>query len=183
MRCSCRSLTSDGLAGSVCESDAIVLPELAVWGYLFVLSKPIELFDTFFVVLRKSPLTVLHWYHHCSVVVYAFYTFSTPVAVLLWFGIMNYSVHAIMYSYYACKALGWRVSSKIALLITTLQLAQMFWGIFLNVLAFVQLKRGVKCVYYENVFYFSMAMYGSYALLFMWYFYQRYCRKQNKMEN
>ena len=158
----------------------MLVPEFALWFFLFTLSKLVELVDTLFIVLRKTPLTFLHWYHHCTVFVYCFYFFSSSAAILLWFGTMNYFVHSIMYSYYACKALGWRVPSKIALLITTLQLVQMFWGIFLNVLAFVQLKRGVKCVYSEKVFYFSMAMYSSYALLFIWFFYQRYCRKQKK---
>ena len=31
------------------------------WVALFILSKPFELIDTFFIVMRKKPLILLHW--------------------------------------------------------------------------------------------------------------------------
>ena len=32
------------------------------WVQLFIFSKPLELFDTYFIVVRKRPLIFLHWY-------------------------------------------------------------------------------------------------------------------------
>lgn len=36
-----------------------------LWVVLFILSKPFELFDTVFIVLRKKPLRLLHWVSYC----------------------------------------------------------------------------------------------------------------------
>lgn len=36
----------------------------------FALSKPIELLDTLFLILRKRPVIFLHWYHHVTVLLY-----------------------------------------------------------------------------------------------------------------
>ena len=44
-------------------------------------------------------------YHHVTVALYAFYSWSEYTANGRWFMIVNYSVHSLMYSYYACKAL------------------------------------------------------------------------------
>jgi hypothetical protein len=33
----------------------------------FTVSKVFELWDTFFIVVRKRPLILLHWYHHVTV--------------------------------------------------------------------------------------------------------------------
>ena len=43
-------------------SGAVIL-----WMSFFTVSKIFELGDTFFVVVRKRPLILLHWYHHVTV--------------------------------------------------------------------------------------------------------------------
>ncbi|RHY06234.1 hypothetical protein DYB25_001996, partial [Aphanomyces astaci] len=35
-----------------------------------------ELFDTFFVVIRKKPLRFLHWYHHITVLLFCWHAYS-----------------------------------------------------------------------------------------------------------
>ena len=77
----------------------------ALWTWLFVLSKLPELVDTVFIVLRKQKLIFLHWYHHITVLIYCWYSFSQYTAPARWFVVMNFIVHSIMYTYYAFKAL------------------------------------------------------------------------------
>ena len=64
-----------------------------------------ELVDTVFIVLRKQKLIFLHWYHHITVLIYCWYSFSQYTAPARWFVVMNFVVHSIMYTYYAFRAL------------------------------------------------------------------------------
>ena len=155
------------------------MPIAGLWGYVFAFSKLIELGDTAFIVLRKTPLSFLHWYHHTSVFIFSWYLVAAPPAFLPWFGSMNYCIHSIMYTYYALRANGRKVPSKVALVITILQLTQMIMGVSVTVSSYVSKLRGNKCLITDNVFYFSMAMYGSYALLFLNFLCRRYCLKSN----
>ncbi len=51
-----------------------------------------ELFDTFFIVARKSKLIFLHWYHHVTVLLYCWHSFATRSSAGLFFVAMNYGV-------------------------------------------------------------------------------------------
>ena len=175
----------EGIHYSACHADTLVDPHQAVWGFVFVLSKVLEFGDTIFIVLRKSPLMFLHWYHHVTVCVYSWYGLghsSNPVGA--WFGSMNYTVHSFMYSYYALRAARVRVSSYVAQGITLMQISQMFMGLYINVMNYVQFKQlgGEVCECNENVFKIGLIIYGSYALLFLKYFYDRYCSKKVKQQ-
>ena len=44
-------------------------------------------------------------YHHVTVLVYSWYSFTEYASSSRWFVFMNYAVHSTMYSYYACRAL------------------------------------------------------------------------------
>ena len=147
---------------------------------MFTLSKVIELGDTLFVVLRKSPLTFLHWYHHITVLMYCFYSLKNGYEIGFWFGGINFLVHTIMYSYYALKAMGYRLPSAVAQLITVLQIVQMIIGTILNVLS-LQIKSGVfDCDVPYGSAYSGLAMYTTYMVLFLNFFYQRYIRRKPK---
>ena len=56
--------------------------------------------------------------------------------------VMNYSVHAIMYSYYTIKALKYPVPKPFAMVITTLQLLQMVGGCIINSMAYNYKQHG-----------------------------------------
>uniref|UniRef100_A0A182NIX0 Elongation of very long chain fatty acids protein n=1 Tax=Anopheles dirus TaxID=7168 RepID=A0A182NIX0_9DIPT len=146
------------------------------WTWLFVLSKLPELGDTVFIVLRKQPLIFLHWYHHITVLMYSWFSYTEYTASARWFIVMNYCVHSVMYSYYALRALNFKPPRSIAMLITTLQLTQMVVGCAINIWAhgFLQTAGKNSCNISEMNIKLSIAMYFSYFVLFARFFYKTY---------
>ena len=176
------NLYRNGTNYTVCFSDAFFIPRIALWCYVFGLSKLLELGDTAFIVLRKSPLPFLHWYHHITVLIYTLYSLGDPNAAGHIFSGMNYTVHSFMYSYYAVRSAGFRVPQWLAQCITLMQLSQMFIGVYVTSLAFYNMKSGriPGCYLQEHMFYVAAGMYFSYALLFLNFFYQKYFRPKAK---
>lgn len=60
-----------------------------MWCLFFTLSKPAELFDTFFIVAHKKKLMLLHWYHHVTVLLCTWYTFITHCPPGLFYSTIN----------------------------------------------------------------------------------------------
>ncbi|KAK5645733.1 hypothetical protein RI129_004197 [Pyrocoelia pectoralis] len=177
-------LTNHGLYHSVCVSSFVVQDGVAgFWTWIFVLSKVPELGDTIFIVLRKRPLIFLHWYHHTTVLLYSWFSYSQTSASLRWFLVMNYHVHAIMYSYYALRAMGYSPPRRFAMLITSLQLLQMVVGCAVNVWVQQLLNDHRECnVTYVDIK-LSLAMYFSYLVLFARFFHKTYlCGAQRKKQ-
>ena len=172
-----------GIPYTACKSEVLWNPHICIWGFCYVLSKILELGDTFFIVLRKSRLIFLHWYHHVTIVVISWYSFGKGISGQLhWFGSVNYFVHSIMYSYYALAAGGVHFPATVALLITILQLLQMFIGISIDISLYTYHNHYDNCDYNAGVFWFALLMYLSYAILFGHYFYNRYIRKKSKKQ-
>lgn len=159
-----------------CNEDGITSQHVRLWLFLFVLSKVAELGDTLFVVLRKSPLHFLHWYHHITVLIYCWYSYPNLHEFGVWFAGVNYIIHTIMYSYYAFRSMGLWVPSSIAQLITVLQIFQMFLGTFLSILS-LRKSDEFDCEVQYGIAYFGLGIYFTYMLLFVRYFYHRYIRK------
>ena len=172
------SIKKGGISYSVCFWPISVPSPFQLWVFLFVLSKVVELGDTAFIILRKTPLTFLHWYHHVTVILYCWNSLPTRSALGHWFASMNCFVHSIMYSYYLFKSSGYKVPSKIAPCITTLQLVQFALGLCFNILAFWVKSSGEECMLTNDTFYYGMLLYGSYGLLFLNFFYHRYVKKR-----
>ena len=149
---------------------------------LFVFSKIPELFDTAFIVLRKQRLILLHWYHHLTVLWFAFYCCSFRPASSCIFSAMNFSVHFIMYSYYAvkCKKLLPNLPKFIPKTITTLQILQMVIGTFLQFYILANRKNGC----YTTIGHIASGflMYFSYLILFCKFFVDSYVRNKNKQK-
>ena len=169
-----------GLLRSICWMDVIDVPHLSIWAFVFSLSKAVELFDTFFIVMRKSQLIFLHWYHHMTVLIFAWYFYAYPGALGQWMTPINYGVHSLMYSYYALRAAGVRVPLCGSQMVTILQLTQMFIGLLYNVYGAYVLSIGGKCMLPWGTFVFAMAIYGTYAVLFIHFYVQRYIWKKPK---
>ena len=138
-----------------------------LWVQLFIYSKIPELLDTFFIIARKKPLMFLHWYHHVTVLLFCWHSYATESSTGLFFVVMNYSVHAVMYGYYYLMAINAKPKWFNPIIITTCQIAQMIVGTVLCVMSFYVLAMGdVNCaVKSENVI-AGILMYGSYLYLF-----------------
>ena len=65
--------------------------------------------DTLFIVLRKQELILLHWYHHATVLIYCWHSYKGLQSTGRWFSTMNYLVHSLMYTYYACRAMRFKI--------------------------------------------------------------------------
>ena len=169
-------LAKHGFNHTTCKTEAFSSPHTSLWIFLFCLSKVLELGDTIFIVMHKSHLNFLHWYHHLTVLFFAYYGYGRPIesASEHYFSTINFTVHSIMYTYYALRASGVRIHSRIALLITVLQISQMFVCLAVTLTAYSNIKSGANCQFDWHVFYFSITMYGSYAGLFIHYFLRRY---------
>ncbi len=66
----------------------------------------VEFGDTVFIVLRKRPVIILHWYHHTTVLVFCWHSYRELTSMARWFVAVNYAVHSCMYTYYAVRAAG-----------------------------------------------------------------------------
>ncbi|KAL3928999.1 MAG: hypothetical protein SGPRY_002150 [Prymnesium sp.] len=109
----------------------------ALWAALFTWSKLLELVDTLLLIAKKRPVTTLHWFHHASVIGFAWsaWVYETPCA--LWYGAMNFSVHAVMYTYFCLTGVPSIRQSvlRVAPVITSLQIAQFVMGTVVNCFA------------------------------------------------
>lgn len=144
---------------------------------MFIISKAPELVDTVFVVLRKQKLIFLHWYHHATVLIFTWYCYADESSTGRWYSNMNYLVHAIMYSYYALRALGVRIPRQLAMSITISQIAQMIMGTFVTFYAYYAKVSGQSCDISYSRLYAGIAIYTSYFLLFAQFFISSYLRK------
>lgn len=183
----------DGLLSTLCVPSVpnTVAVQLAknrygLWSWCFVLSKIIELGDTYFIILKKQRLIFLHWYHHITVLLYTWYAYNEFTAVNQWFLWINYAVHSIMYSYYSIRASGiYKPPIWINMFITALQIVQMIIGLALNIFVYVNISDPTwKCDSNTakglHLCYVAFAMYFSYFLLFVHFFLNTYIFKGNK---
>lgn len=98
-------------------------------GYLFFLTKLIELLDTVFFVLRKKhqQITFLHVFHHSVVPFFCWIGIKlAPGGPNGFFPLVNSFIHVIMYSYYALTTFGPRVQPYLwwKKYLTTIQMIQ-----------------------------------------------------------
>lgn len=171
-------LRNYGIYHSICVPSFIEQDKVSgFWTWMFVLSKLPELGDTVFIVLRKKPLIFLHWYHHITVLLYTWYSFTEYTSSARWFVVMNYCVHSVMYSYYALVSMGKYPPKMLAMTITVLQLTQMIVGCAINVWAhnyMATTATPTSCHISQINIKLSMAMYFSYFVLFAQFFYKAY---------
>ncbi|CAD5214859.1 unnamed protein product [Bursaphelenchus xylophilus] len=154
-----------------------------LWTWWFCLSKIAELGDTIFLVLRKRPLMFLHWYHHVATLNYGMWSYNERTAFNTWIVWLNFSVHAIMYSYYFLAACKIRCPAAVAQCITVLQITQ--FAITHVILFHVG---GIKALGGEvdaswPVYWYCLIMELSYLALFGNFFYHSYIKNGGKKFN
>ncbi|KAG1652467.1 Elongation of very long chain fatty acids protein 4 [Nymphon striatum] len=103
--------------------------------WYFWISKFVELLDTIYFVLRKKDrqVTVLHVYHHCTMIFNVWITIKlSPVGHFTFIGFTNSFVHFPMYAYYGLAAIGPHMQKYLGWkkYITTIQLIQFVLNIF-----------------------------------------------------
>lgn len=156
---------------------------VGTWVQLFCLSKFPELIDTLFILVHKKPLILLHWYHHISVLAYCWHAYVTKAPPGIIFCVMNYAVHAIMYFYYFLMAVKCKPKWFNSMYITVSQISQMVVGVIVTVLGIVLPPiYGKECHIKKENNMAALIMYGSYLLLFLQFFFQRYAVKGSKKE-
>jgi elongation of very long chain fatty acids protein 6 len=146
---------------------------VSFWCFAFVVSKYAELLDTVFLVLRKKPVPLLHWYHHATVSVLSIHSMAVlgPTGVIM--AAMNSIVHSVMYTYYFLAAIMNRPPSW-GKIVTKLQIAQMILGTVMAGAVFA------VALYVENAYgdlsnnLMIGIIYVSYLALFVQYYQRRY---------
>lgn len=134
--------------------------------------------DTLFIVLRKKPLTFLHYFHHVSTAAVTTYFYSEGMGVSRYFILLNSLVHSVMYSYYAFAMVGLKPSKQIAMAITTMQTSQMVIGFFATFAAYVLFTRDpVSCHGDKFTLTIGVVMYFVFFVLFCSYFFRTYLLK------
>mmetsp|Transcript_29172 Transcript_29172/g.100687 ORF Transcript_29172/g.100687 Transcript_29172/m.100687 type:complete len:180 (+) Transcript_29172:114-653(+) len=148
---------------------------------LFIFSKFAELVDTALLLLAGRRVLALHWWHHVSVLLYCWHSYSAQVSTGIWFASMNYGVHSIMYAYFAATqySRAFRAAARdFAVYITLLQLAQMLVGIWVTACAVFYQKAGRPCGVNRVNSILGLSMYTSYFLLFLQFFVASYLVKK-----
>merc|ERR1712211_86940 len=95
-----------------------------------------------------------------------------------WFACMNYTVHSIMYGYFAITATKYRKRVvPYAIYITLLQLLQMLVGMFVTIKAVMYEASGEECHVNKTNSVLGLSMYASYFVLFFKLFVDNYYLK------
>ena len=182
------NLINNGFRYTVCTDpkDWYLTGPVGLYVFLFIYSKIPELVDTVFLVLKKRPVPFIHWFHHCTVLLYCWHAYHNTIAPGLWFAAMNYSVHSVMYAYYMLMTLRLfpGFTKTIAPLITTIQIAQMLVGMTVTFCsAMWYYEDPATCHVTPSNFKLGLGMYTIYFVLFAILFRNLYCsggKKQKK---
>ncbi len=124
--------------------------------------------------MRKQKLITLHWIHHVLTLNYSWYVFADVPATARWMVNMNFLIHSMMYSYYALKSLRITIPRSVNITITSLQIAQMFAGLYVNYRAFQYKLLGMPCDLSISVAMTGLSLYFLFFLLFVNFFFRTY---------
>ncbi|PFH58267.1 hypothetical protein XA68_13936 [Ophiocordyceps unilateralis] len=123
----------DGLNGGLPSG----LPMGRIWsegldyyGWIFYLSKYYEVLDTFIILAKGKPSSILQTYHHSGAMMCMWAGMRFMSAPIWMFALVNALIHALMYTYYTLTTFNIKVSIGIKRTLTTLQITQFLLGAF-----------------------------------------------------
>lgn len=202
-------MRTDGWHTLVCgdtRQDWVIDNPAGFWTFVFCVSKIPELLDTAFIVARRKSLITLHWYHHFTVMLFCWQSWTFISLNGLVFAAMNLTVHTIMYVFYCLTALGFR-PNKFSMMITLIQILQMVVGtavtgyVLLDMLLWhpvdalggfpgmpawfldeskTHVQENGQCIGSSGNMLCGFLMYLSYFGLFVHFFIQAYCSSKSK---
>ncbi|KAK0394549.1 hypothetical protein QR680_000800 [Steinernema hermaphroditum] len=167
-------ITKHGVTGSYCKYGDLIPGQYGLWAFFFAMSKLIEVGDTVLLVLRKKPLIFLHWYHHMVTMNFAMLAYTNKNGYAGWMCWMNYTVHAIMYSYYCISSCGYRIPAVISRCITSSQILQFALTLVQMIHIGLLSLSGTACDFEPTTYFIGLAMEFSYLFLFGHFFYRAY---------
>ena len=172
-------MLEQGFTATVCQVrwwEAQDHPDLTLAVGLFIWSKFFELFDTVFLVYQNKPVRVIHWFHHATVLLYCWHGYVNPTSAAIWFATMNYTVHTLMYFYYAFQL----TQKPVQIFITGIQITQMVVGTGITVYSVFHYYFGAQgCRTEPWNFGFALAIYVAYLVLFVRLFRVNYHKKRH----
>lgn len=150
-------------------------------GYLFFLTKLVELLDTVFFVLRKKKeqVTFLHVFHHSVVPIFCWIGIKlAPGGPNGFFPLINSFIHVIMYIYYAISTLGPRVQPYLwwKRYLTRLQMVQ-FILVMINAAKTFMSK---DCKFPVLFAYLQATVATAFLILFAMFYRNAYTRNQKR---
>jgi hypothetical protein len=114
----------------LCDDDGTSMTGLlGLSGYVYYLTKYIELADTVFLCLKRKNLGLLHVYHHAAMPIMSWLWVSSGTIMLAWMVILNSFIHVFMYWYYFMADMGIQMWWKQHL--TSAQIVQLVAGLYL----------------------------------------------------
>eukprot|EP01095_Lingulamoeba_sp_RSL-Kostka_P013877 TRINITY_DN585_c0_g4_i2.p1 TRINITY_DN585_c0_g4~~TRINITY_DN585_c0_g4_i2.p1 ORF type:complete len:316 (+),score=62.40 TRINITY_DN585_c0_g4_i2:107-1054(+) len=176
-----------GIWFTFCDITVYVNSNMMFFVYVNYLIKYYEFIDTFFLVLKKKPLTFLHVFHH-SMTMLLTYTQQHGHTTVQWVPItLNLSVHVLMYFYYFLSGIGVRCWWK--QYVTYLQILQFVldlivcylcsWVLFSAFLDIPKLPVPIDdCYGTPNAAIFGCGLLTSYLFLFIQFFIVTYFGKK-----
>jgi GNS1/SUR4 family len=121
---------SHGWMAVYCDRDgALWRNGLGAWSFIFYISKYYEFFDTWILVLKGKPASLLQVYHHTGIAFIMWCAVSSQSAWLLFVVLLNSVIHTLMYTYFFIKTISPTTEIRAARYLTMAQIGQFLTGI------------------------------------------------------
>ena len=147
--------------------------------WVFLHSKTVAYFDTYFVLLKGGTPIFLQEYHHFGAVWSWFLPLYVDSSAVIIPCLFNSFVHAIMYFYYFLSVFDSRKAlTPVKPLITTLQLVQLCGGFYVCFTAYIMRHAGHLDFMFMSTVYFFHVYDVILILLFLQFSYNQYFKKK-----